>query len=276
MRSIWKGAIQFGVVVIPSKLYTPTDDKRVGFHQYHKECGVRLQMPRWCPQCTRKVEAAEIDKGYEVGDQHIVMEESDFASLPLKSIKSVEITAFVPASDIDVRVYGDYYYLATEDTGAKAFALLYKGMEKAGLVAVGKLTYREREHLVALRPYDGILLCHLLHYADEIRDIGEIRSKVAVNLSERELQLADMLIGQMQGQFSHALYHDEYREALEKVIEAKMIGAPVVAQAEAKMAPVSDVADALLASLNMLGATEPKELVAAAPKGKSNGKKKAK
>jgi DNA end-binding protein Ku len=249
VRSIWKGSINFGMVAIPAKLYTATDDKRVSLHQYHAECGSRIQMPKWCPNCQRKLEAQEIKKGYELGEnQHIILEEQDFQSLPLKSLKTIEITEFTDRSWIDIRCYSDCYVLTCEDTGAKAFTLFLKAMEKSNLVAIARLTYREREHLASIRPYDGVMLLHTLHYADELRPYDELKPG-QVELSDKEMELALMLVDKMRGEFELGKYHDDYREALEKLIEAKLAGEVITAPAE--KAPIPDVADALLQSLQL-------------------------
>jgi len=251
-RSIWKGSINFGMVAIPAKLYTATDDKRVSFHQIHGECGSRIQMPKWCPVCDRKLEAHEIKKGYEISEnQHIILEDTDFQSLPLKSLKQIEVIEFVPSSQIDVRAFDSCYFLSCEDTGAKAFTLFLKAMETANLVGIAKLTYREREHLSAVRPYDGIMLLHTLHYADELRPYQDLKPR-EVALADNELELAQMLIDKMKGEFDLTKYHNDYREALERLIEAKLSGEVITVAPE--QAPVTDVAEALLASLNMAGA----------------------
>lgn len=251
MRSIWKGSINFGMVAIPAKLYTATDDRRVSFHQIHADCGSRIQMPKWCPTCDRKLEAHEIKKGYEIAkDSHIILDEADFQSLPLKSLKTIEIVEFVDGSGIDTIYLDACYFLTCEDTGAKAFALFLKAMEQANLVAIAKLTYREREHLSAIRPYDGVMLLQTLHYADELRPCDELKPR-QVALSDNEMELAQMLVDRMKGDFDLANYHDDYREALERLIEAKLAGK--VIPVEAEKAPVGDVADALLQSLELVG-----------------------
>jgi len=239
------------MVAIPAKLYTATDDKRVSFHQIHAECGSRIQMPKWCPNCQRKLEAQEIKKGYEIGEnQHIILEEQDFQSLPLKSLKTIEITEFTDRSWIDVRCFDACYFLTCEDTGAKAFTLFLKAMEKSNLVAIAKLTYREREHLASIRPYDGVMLLHTLHYAEELRPYDELKPR-QVELSDKEMELALMLVDKMRGEFELGKYHDDYREALEKLIEAKLAGEVITAPAEKP--PVTDVAEALLQSLQLTG-----------------------
>lgn len=253
MRSIWTGSINFGMVSIPAKLYTATDDRRVPFHQYHAECGSRIQMPRWCPVCERKLETAEIERGYEISEtRHIILEETDFQSLPLKSLKQIEVVEFVDSASIDIRAYADCYFLSCEDVGVKAFNLLLKAMEKVKLVAIAKLTYREREHLSAIRPYDGIMLLQTLHYADELRPHDELKPRQMAMISDREMEMALALVKAMTAEFELANYHNDYREALEQLIEAKLDG-KVITPIVPELAPVTDVAEALIQSLKLVG-----------------------
>lgn len=253
MRSIWKGSVNFGMVAIPAKLYTSSEDKKVSFHQYH-DCGCKIQMPKWCPTCNRKLEPTEIKKGYEISqDQHIILEESDFASLPLKTLKTVEVMEFVKVSEIDDRLISDNYLLGCDDIGAKAFNLFLFAMENLSVVGISKLCYRDREHLCIIRPYKGIMLLQTLHYADELRAYDEIKPR-EVSISEKEQDLAKSLVTAMITGFDITKYHNEYIEALESLIEAKVNGEFIATTTEAEKAPVSDVADALIKSLEMIGA----------------------
>ena len=253
MRSIWKGSINFGMVAIPAKLYSSTENKKVSFHQIHGECGNRIQMPKWCSACNRKLEAFEIKKGYEISEgQNIILEEADFQSLPLNSLKTIEVVEFVDPSQIELRCYDDCYFLSCEDIGTKAFKLFLMAMKQIGVVGVAKLGYREREHLSVVRPYDRVMLLQTLHYVDELRPYSLIAPEREVEVSDKETEMAIQLVKAMTGDFDHTKYHNDYREALERLIEAKLAGEviPVVAE----KAPASDVADALMASLNMVGA----------------------
>jgi len=254
MRSIWNGSINFGMVTIPAKLYTAADDSRVPFHQYHAECNSRIQMPKWCPVCERKVEAAEIKRGYEINaTEHIILEEADFLSLPLKSLKQIEVMEFVDGTRIDARAYSGCYFLSCDDAGIKAFTLLLEAMQTVNQVAIAKLTYRDREHLSAIRPYDGIMLLQTLHYASELRPYEELKPRQLAIISDKEREMALALVKAMTGQFELSTYHDEYREALEQMIEAKLSGGTITIP-EVKAAPVSDVADALIQSLKLVEA----------------------
>lgn len=250
-RSIWKGAISFGMVVIPSKLYSATEDQKISLHQYHKDCGSRISMPKVCPTCEKKLETADIIKGYEVGDSYIPLTEQDFQSLPLKSLKTVEVVEFISPDQVDIRAFDSCYFLASDTGGDKAYRLFLQAMAEANLVAVAKLGYREREHLALVRPYQGVMLLQTLRYADEMRPFDDLKP-TAYAISDKELNLALTLVKAMAvPNFDLTKYHDEYREALEKLIEAKISG-EALPVAEAPLPPVADVADALLKSIELV------------------------
>jgi DNA end-binding protein Ku len=250
-RSIWKGAITFGMVAIPSKLYSATEDTDISLHQYHKECGSRISMPKYCGTCQKMLTSADITKGYEVGDSYVPLSEADFQSLPLKSVKTIEVVEFVDESQIDIRCYDKPYFLASDEGGYKAYKLFVHAMAESKLVAVAKLCYRERERLALVRPYQGLMLLQTLRYAEELKDFSDLRP-MEYPISDKELDLAVSLVKAMAvPQFDLSKYHDEYRQALEKLIEAKIAG-EVLPTVEAPPAPVSDVADALLASIKLV------------------------
>lgn len=252
-RSIWKGTISFGLVVIPAKLYTATEDKRVNFHQVHRECMTRIKMPRWCPTCERMLEGAEIQKVYELAEnQYIPFEDADFESLPLKSLKVIEVESFVEPGGLDPRVFEKSYYLIPEDVGLKAFQLLRLAMEKKGLCAVAKLTYREREHLAIVRPYDRGMLLQTLYYADELRSIDFSVLNQQAMISEKEMTSAMALLEAMTASFDLSRHHDDYREALYKLIEAKMEGKTVTAPAAPEATSAIDLDAALQASIEAI------------------------
>ncbi len=247
-RSIWNGVISFGMVSIPVKLFTATDSKDVSFHLLHKECGSRLKQLRWCPEHDRQVEWGEIQRGFEYArDEHVVMEDEDFAKLPLASKQTVELTAFVKAEDIDPVFYEKSYYLEPDTKGVKPFALLMRALKEKGLTGIAKIAVRNKEQLCALRSMDGTLVLETLFYPDEIR--VEKTELPEVEVSEKELAMAFTLIDLLTEEFDASKYHDEYRQALMQVIEAKLEGqemAEVVAQRPAK---VTDIMTALKASV---------------------------
>lgn len=252
MRSVWKGSISFGMVVIPASLYTATEDKsKSPFHLVHRACQTRVKSPRVCPTCDCSVDKDSVQKVYEIDAQHrVFMEDADFANLPLKTLKSVEIVEFVDPAQIDPRTFDKSYFLAPDELGLKAFLLLRGAMEKSGLAAVGKLGYGEKEHLCILRPFAGApatpaasqLLLQTLFYADELKDSGAIgvvgMSMLETPVTEADTAMAMSLISALKvEQFDLSKFHDEYRQALYQVIEAKAMGkeievpeAPVVTQ----------------------------------------------
>lgn len=260
MRSIWKGTINFMVMTIPTKAYKATEDGRVPLHNVHSTCGSQLEMPKWCPTCNRKVETAEIVKGYGETSPLAIITDKDLESLPLKSVKQIDVVRFVSLAEIDIRAIGDGYYIGADlgDNKKKSvnpravavYKLLMRAMEKAGVVAIGKWSYRDKEHLAVLRPFGGVMYLQTLHYADEIRDCEEIVIP-GTEPSEKEMELALMLVDRMKGSFNLAEYHDDYRQALETLIEAKLTGVTAAAAAAEPEAPVADVAEALLKSLQM-------------------------
>jgi len=249
-RAIWKGTMGFGMVSVPVKLYSGTEEKAVHFNQLHRDCNTRIQMPRWCPTCDRKVEQAEIVKGYPVGDdQYVLMEEADFASLPVKSLKSIDVVAFVEGGQIDSRHYKSSYFVAPDDAGVKAFSLFLQAMGKVNMVGICKLGYREREHLAVIRAYSGVILLQTLYYADELRKADEVAPKLA-DVSDREMEMAITLLQTLQTPTPNLdQYQDEYRETLLKVIEAKLNGVVLTVEA-AQEEPKMDMMDALMASIN--------------------------
>lgn len=247
-RSIWNGVISFGMVSIPVKLYTATEDKDISFNLLHKECGTRLKQLRWCPEHERAVEWGEIARGYEYAkDEYVVMEDADFERLPLPSKQTVELTAFVDAAEIDPIYYQKTYYLEPERKGVKPYALLVQALQEKGLTGVAKIAIRNKEQLCALRTMDGGLVIETLHYPDEIREAPSEGEDVEV--SERELDMAYALIDLLRDDFDPEKYHDEYRQALMKVIDAKLEGVEVEPEAVARPAKVTDLMSALKASV---------------------------
>jgi DNA end-binding protein Ku len=249
-RSTWKGGMGFGLVNVPVKLFTATDEKTIRFNNVHRDCQTKLTQPKMCATCNRPVEAAEIVKGYDVGDgQFVFLEESDFQAVRLKSLKTLEVMEFVPGDGIDLRHYDTSYFVAPDEAGAKAFALFIHAMEKVNLVGIAKLTFKTKEKLAVIRPFANVILLQTLYYADELKPASEI----AVNLpevSERELEMGVQLIQQMASPgVDMTKYHDTYREALMKVIQAKVAGEVITAPTQ-EAEPEVDLVDALMASIN--------------------------
>ena len=247
-RSIWNGVISFGMVSIPVKLYTATEDKDISFNLLHKECGTRLKQLRWCPVHERAVEWSEISRGYEYAkDEYITMEDSDFEKLPLPSKHAVELSAFVDAAQIDPIYYQRTYYLEPEEKGVKPYALLMKALKDKQLTGIAKIAIRNKEQLCALRPMDGTLVLETLFYPDEIR---EVPSEVPeTKVSDKELDMATALIDLLRDDFEPEKYKDEYRQALMQVIDAKLEGEELSAPKAARPAKITDLMTALKASV---------------------------
>ncbi len=261
-RSIWNGVISFGMVSIPVKLYTATDSKDVSFHLLHKEDGSRLKQLRWCPVHDREVESGEIVRGYEYAkDEHVIMSDEDFAKLPLPSKHAIELTTFVKAEEIDPVSYEKSYYLEPEETGVKPYALLMRALKDKKLTAVAKIAIRNKERLCALRPSNGTLMLETLYYPDEIKATREV-DQPEVKITKKELEMAFSLIDLMAAPFDAEQYQDGYRDALMKIIDAKLQGAEIVAAPAAPEGKIVDLMAALKQSVK--SAKERKE--PAAPK----------
>jgi DNA end-binding protein Ku len=252
-RSMWKGAIQFGLVTIPVKLYLATESKGVSFNMLHDECHGRIQMKTYCPTDEVYIERGDTVRGYEVAPgQYVVVTDEDLAAVPLKTVRSIEIEQFVPvdAAAETTRFVKQAYYLEPEPVARKAFYLLKQVRAERGLRAIAKIVLRDREQLAAIDPFSSTMLLSTLYWPDEVRGVGELalpESEVEVKPAERAM--AEQLIDAMAGEFDPAAYHDEYREALLDIIEAKAAGAEIAEPAAAPAARVTDLMAALEASV---------------------------
>lgn len=252
MRSIWKGAISFGLVAIPVKLYSATEEKGVSFHQVHREDGGRIRYRRVCQVDGEEVQYSDIAKGFELPTgEVVVLTDDDFADLPLPTSKTVEVLQFVPLSDVDPIYFTRSYYLEPEGTGAKPYMLLREALEQSGKVAVVKVALRQRESLACLRVRDGVLVLEMMLWPDEVRmpEFAFLDDEMSVR--SQEVQMAQSLIDAMSGDFDPSQYADEYREALESLIEAKVAGREVIEPepTDEKPGEVVDLMAALRASV---------------------------
>ncbi|MEU4231776.1 Ku protein [Nonomuraea sp. NPDC026600] len=253
MRSIWKGAISFGLVTIPVKLYSATDQKDVTFHQVHREDGGRIRYKRVCTLDGEEVPYSDIAKGYELATGEIVvLTDEDFEDLPLSTSRRIDVLQFAPAEQIDPIYFAKSYYLEPDAQGAKPYVLLRNALESSGQVAVVKVALRQRESLATLRVRDGVFVLETMYWPDEIRvpDFGFLEEDIEVRA--QELKMAESLITTMEADFDATEYHDAYREALQQVIEAKVEGKEVVAPpvGEEEAGPAVDLMAALRASVD--------------------------
>jgi DNA end-binding protein Ku len=232
-RSMWRGAIQFGLVTIPVRLYLATESRGISFNMLHESCLNRIQMKVYCPHHDEVISRGDTVKGYEYAkDQYVVITDDDLASVPLKTVRSIEIEKFVPAlpqEDEPARFVKQAYYVEPEAIGKKAYALLREVLEEQGLAAICKVVIKDREALAALNPQGSVMVLETLHWPDEIRATEELDLPVEdVEVKPAERAMAAQLIAAMTGAFDPAEYRDGYRAALEQVIEAKVEGREIV------------------------------------------------
>jgi DNA end-binding protein Ku len=249
-RSIWKGNITFGMVSIPVRLFSATEDKDVSFHLLHQPDHARVQFKRWCSLEDREVPNDELVRAYEVSkDQYVELTDEDLDKLPLPSKHTIELSAFVEAADIDPIYFQKSYYLEPEETGLKPYALLVKVLAEKNVTGVAKIALRNKERLCALRPLDGTLILETLYYPDEIRERQVDLPNVLVN--EREVAVASSLVDALAEPFQPEQYHDEYREAVLDLISSRAQGRGVVAAegAPTTSGKVTDLMEALRASV---------------------------
>ncbi|TMR08355.1 Ku protein [Nonomuraea turkmeniaca] len=275
MRSIWKGAISFGLVTIPVKLYSATEQKDVAFHQVHREDGGRIRYKRVCTSDGEEVPYSDIAKGYELPTgEMVVLTDEDFEGLPLSTSRRIDVLQFTPAEQIDPIYFAKSYFLEPDAQGAKPYVLLRNALESSGQVAVVKVALRQRESLATLRVRDGVFVLETMLWPDEIRtpDFGFLEEDIEVR--PQELQMAESLISTMESDFDPSEHHDTYREALQQVIEAKVAGKEVVAAPEEEEAgPAVDLMAALRASVEA-AKREREGAPAAKPKKAASGKSK--
>jgi DNA end-binding protein Ku len=272
-RPIWKGAITFGMISIPVKLFGATESKDIAFNNLHKTCKSRLKQKRWCPVDDREVFQDELVKGFEyTKDQYVEITDEDIESLPVPSKHTIELTSFVKQAEIDPVYFERTYYLEADQVGAKPYALLLKALKEKQVSAVAKIALRNRESLCVLRASDNdLLMLETLYYPDEIRT-ADLAPTPEVQVSQPELAMALTLVEMLEERFDPKKYRDEYRVALLDMIEAKRTGQDVVATPEAPLPKTVDLMAALKASLEAAkrstGGAEP-VVAAAALNGKS-------
>ena len=248
MRSIWKGAISFGLVTIPVKLYSATEQKDVSFRQVRRSDGSRIKYKRVAEADGEEVPYGEIAKGYELSSgETVVLTDEDFKDLPLTTRRAIDVLQFVPLAELDPIYFEKSYYLEPDKAGVKPYVLLRDALEQSGKVAVVKVALRNRESLAALRVRDGVFVLETMLWPDEVRapEFGFLDEEVEVR--PQELQMAGSLIETLSGAFDPGEYHDGYREALQAVIEAKVEGREVVQPADTQ--PTSGTVVDLMAAL---------------------------
>jgi DNA end-binding protein Ku len=258
-RSIWSGSISFGLVNVPVKLYTAVSRKTVHFHQLHDADSSRIRQKRVCEADGEEVPFENIVKGYEISpDTYVVIEPAELEALDPKKTRMIEIEQFVDLAEIDPILYDQPYYVVPATGAAKAYRLMLDAMRDASKVAIARVVLRQKEHLVALRAADDVLLMETLVFADEVvppASLDEVSAGAEIEVSERELMVARQLIEMLSGPFDISQYHDDYRDAVLAMIERKVAGEEIaVAPAAAPAAPAApDLMAALQASVEAVG-----------------------
>jgi DNA end-binding protein Ku len=268
-RATWKGFLKISLVNIPIKVFPATESSgTISFNQLHGECQTRIQQKRWCPHCNREVPNSEIVKGYEFEKgRYVVLAEVDFDKVRPESTRVIDLVQFADDSAIDPMYVDRAYYLAPDGgVAADAFAVMRDGM--AGKVGIGKLALYGREYLVAVRPHKRGIVMYTLHHAAEIRSIEAVEdlNSVPTSVKAEEIKLAKQVIQTFEGPLDLADYKDEYREGLQKIIEAKIAGEEVVAPAAEAPARVVNLMDALKRSLDSVSVAKKKPAKAEARK----------
>jgi DNA end-binding protein Ku len=259
-RTMWKGAISFGLVSIPVGLYPATEEKSIRFNQLHDEDMGRIKMKRTCSIDGEEVPFEHIVKGYEIEkDRYVILTDEDFDAVPIESSRAIDIVQFVDLSEIDPMQYQKSYYLVPEETGVKAYQLLRQALQKENKVGIAKVAFRDKEHLAALRFRDDVFVLETMYWPDEIRPAQFDTLDKEVKIRPQELQMAQTLIENLTEPWNPDEYKDEYREALLEIIEKKAAGEQIEAVEAAPVSKVVDLMDALKASVEAVKKDQPAE-----------------
>lgn len=251
MHTIWKGAISFGLVNIPVKMFAATEEKDISMRYLHSKCGSPLSYVRKCPVCEEEVAWEEIKRGYEYEKGRFVLfEKEEFDQLKTDSSREIQILDFVHLSEIDPIYFQKTYYLGPGDTGVNAYSLLMRALNNSGKIGIAKVTMRSKTTLAAIRIVDGCLAMETIFYPDEIRPVQQVPNlPEQAEVSEKELLMAEMLIEQLTTPFDPGKYHDDYRTRLLELIDSKVKGEEFKVAPEAPQTNVVDLMAALQASL---------------------------
>lgn len=254
MRTIWKGAISFGLVNIPIKLLTATSKQNIKFKHLHEECNTPIKMKRYCPKCKKEVEYSSLVKGYEYEDNRfVILKDEDFDNIPVKSTKTIDIVDFVRLSEIDPVYYSKSYYLRPAEGGEKPYLLLKKSMEDTNKVAISRITIRSKESLAVVRVMEDALVLETMFFANEVRPVEEVNAdsiEDKVTISEQEEEMAENIVNNLTSEFDPEKYDNHYREELMKIIRQKIEGEDVESpEIEAEDKKVVDLMDKLKESV---------------------------
>jgi DNA end-binding protein Ku len=264
MHTVWKGSISFGLVNIPIKLHTATENKDIKLRQIHKECHTPISYQKVCPGCDKEVKNEDIVKAYEYAkNKFVVLDDEELEKLKKENEdKAVEIIDFVKLEEIDPIYFEKSYFIAPDNGGGKAYSLLRKALTESGKIGIAKIIIRSKEQLAVVRVYKDTLLMETIHFPDEVRNVQDVPNVPSEQLVEqKELDTALMLVEQLTTSFEPEKYKDEYRTALMELIEEKKSGKETVTATEKEPAAaasnVTDLMSALQASLDKTKTKKP-------------------
>jgi DNA end-binding protein Ku len=247
--SVWKGHLIFGMVSFPIRLFSAARSETISFNLLHKDDHSRIKQMTYCQLEDKPIPRSETVKGYEYEkDHYVVIDEEDIKKVAPRTAKVMEILEFVKADQVDPIYLESSYYVAPDEGGEKAYALLFTALKDSGYYGVAKVAMHNREHIIVLRPGAKGILSHTMYYQDEIRQVEEFRTDTSL-VKEKELAMAKMLISSLEENFEPQKYHDSYRDNLKKMIEDKIEGRKVVETPSEHFAPVIDIMEALKKSL---------------------------
>lgn len=222
MRAIWKGAIAFGLVNVPVKVYSATEDHDIGLHQVHNSDGGRIRYQRRCEVCAKVIDYADIDKAYEEDGRTVILTQDELKSIPAESSHEIEVVQFVPSEQLDPIMFERSYYLEPDSKSPKAYVLLRRALEDTDRVAIVQFALREKTRLGALRIRDEVLMLQSLLWADEVREASFPGLETTIRISAQEREMSAALVDSMASDFEPDQYKDDYQVQLRKLIEAKL------------------------------------------------------
>ncbi len=254
MKAIWKGYLKCSLVTIPIKMYNAIAKSSLQFHLYHQECGSPIRQEMICPVHQRRLAPDEVVRGYQYGkDLHVVITDEDLRRARQESSDTIEVLKFVDASQIDPIYYTEAHYLAPDgQAGAEAFALFLRALQESGKTALAKVIMHNREHLVNLRPHQGVFAAFTLHYPEEIKAVQEIEEAgwaAKIQVDEGNLTMARAIVAHLSGDFIPEQYRDEYSRTLMDLIKAKAEGKELKAEPKAERRKVINLMEALKRSV---------------------------
>lgn len=259
MKTLWKGAVSFGLVNIPVSMYVATENKDIKFHYLHQDCMARVSYQKVCSKCGQEIKPENIVKGYEFQTgNYVIINEEDLARIPQENTKTIDILDFVKLEQVDPVYFDKSYYLAPAPGGDKAYSLIVEAMKTTGKIAIAKIMIRSKQSLAALRVKEDNLILETIFYPDEIRSPVSLGKGIGVEkLHDNEIKMAVSLIENLSIDFDPHHYEDEYRKALWEMIEAKIAGEEIVAPAQQPQGgKVVDLMEALKASVKLAEANK--------------------